>query len=154
MIEISQDSITMTIPGIPVQKQRHRFARKTGHAYDPNRDAEAVVIGRMNVPEDFVPWDGPVLVESMIFVFPRPKSHYGTRKNAHVIKKSAPKYADSILKDIDNLEKFYLDAMNGVVYMSDKQIVCVREKWKIWCNEGEIPHVLIKMRRLSHSFTT
>lgn len=148
-VQIEKNYIDVYIPGIPLQKQRHRFSRKTGHAYDPNRDNEALVVGRMGIPEDFIPWTGPVVVLKMDFVFPRPKSHYRSGSKSHLLKDSAPPYAESVLKDIDNLEKFYLDALNCLVYVDDKQIVQVVEKNKRWCfEEGEVPHVFISMRRL------
>ena len=58
------------------------------------------------------------------FVFPRPKSHYGTGKNADVLKPSAPKYcisrgngdidklANEVNKELPNLMPDYLKAID------------------------------------------
>ena len=47
------------------------------------------------------------------FVFPRPKSHYGTGKNADVLKPSAPKYCTSRGNgDIDKLARSTLDGLS------------------------------------------
>ena len=54
------------------------------------------------------------------FVFPRPKSHYGSGKNADVLKPSAPKHCVSRGNgDIDKLSRSTLDGLSvsaGEVY--------------------------------------
>lgn len=52
----------------------------------------------------------------------RPKSHYGTGRNADVLKPSAPERP--ITKpDKDKLERRVLDALTGVIYADDGQVV-------------------------------
>lgn len=62
----------------------------------------------------------------MDFYFPRPKSHYGTGRNADVLKNSAPK--SHIKKpDVDNLAKAVMDALSeksGIgLWKDDTQVV-------------------------------
>ena len=59
------------------------------------------------------------------FWLPRPKSHYGTGRNAGKVKKSAPVVPH---QDVDNLLKGAMDAASGVLYEDDKQVVGVSAK--------------------------
>lgn len=59
---------------------------------------------------------------SITFVFPRPKGHYGTGRNASILKESAPKHHIG-KPDLDKLCRAALDAMSGIVYADDAQIV-------------------------------
>lgn len=54
------------------------------------------------------------------FELSRPKSHYGTGRNAGVVKRSAPVVPH---QDVDNLLKGLLDALTGRAYVDDKQVV-------------------------------
>ena len=76
-----------------------------------------------------IPYDGPLDL-TMVFSFPRPKSHYGTGKNSNLIKGSAPLHHIQKV-DIDNVIKSSLDAMNGVLYQDDKQVtrVSAEKRW-------------------------
>ena len=100
--------------------------------YDPRtahewREAVAIVTGS-TVDK---PIEGPVDL-SLAFFFPRPKSHYGTGKNSNVLKASAPKH-HAQKPDIDNVIKSTLDAMNGVLYGDDKQVIRVQaeKRWAL-----------------------
>jgi crossover junction endodeoxyribonuclease RusA len=72
---------------------------------------------RMNGP----PWIGPVSLRA-VFVFPRPKSHYGTGRNAGQVKDSAPGWKTSA-PDLDKLIRAVGDSLTGLVYRDDSQIV-------------------------------
>ena len=67
------------------------------------------------------PSSGPLSV-SIAFVFPRPKSHFGSGRNASIQKESAPKHHTG-KPDLDKLARAALDAMTGIVYLDDAQIV-------------------------------
>ena len=55
------------------------------------------------------------------FYCKRPKTHYKTGKNAHILKDTAPKYNINN-KDLDNMVKFVLDALNDKLYTDDSLI--------------------------------
>jgi crossover junction endodeoxyribonuclease RusA len=80
----------------------------------------------------WVTLDEPVKVV-LTFRFARPKSHYGTGRNANVLKASAPaKPTSHGLGDIDKLERATFDALTEAkVYVDDKLItlVAVRKRW-------------------------
>jgi Holliday junction resolvase RusA-like endonuclease len=64
---------------------------------------------------------GPVEVR-LTFCFARPKSHYGSGRNALRVKESAPQEMITT-PDIDKLARAALDALTGVVIADDSQVV-------------------------------
>ena len=61
----------------------------------------------------------------LVFYMPRPKSHYGTGRNANLLKDTAP-YHHTKTPDIDNLTKAVMDAITDIkVWKDDKQVVAV-----------------------------
>ncbi|NDH90412.1 MAG: RusA family crossover junction endodeoxyribonuclease [Flavobacteriia bacterium] len=73
-----------------------------------------------------VPYDEPLAVE-LCFVFPRPKSHYGTGKNAGVLKGTAPTHPTGRnVGDIEKLARSTIDALSvtsGGSCMRDDSLV-------------------------------
>lgn len=57
----------------------------------------------------------------LFFTFQRPKNHYGTGKNAGVLKAGRPRWYSSA-PDIDKLSRACLDAMTGIAYRDDSQV--------------------------------
>lgn len=65
---------------------------------------------------------GPVEVR-ICFYFLRPKSHYGTGKNANVLKPTAPTFV-AVKPDLDKLERSILDALTDAgVWQDDSRVV-------------------------------
>jgi Holliday junction resolvase RusA-like endonuclease len=64
---------------------------------------------------------GPVGVV-VEFTFPRPKSHFRTGKNAHLLRDDAPLYKQG-KPDADKLQRAIGDSLTGVVMRDDAQIV-------------------------------
>ncbi|MCP4569473.1 MAG: RusA family crossover junction endodeoxyribonuclease [FCB group bacterium] len=125
--------ITLEIPGKPIAKKRPRFWAKSvkGKAVSGvYKDAdESTAEGKfsllaweqLRVQELDLPLTGALIVRCLFFL-QRPKSHFGTGKNSDKLKPSAPEY-HIIRPDIDNLLKFVCDALNGVAWKDDSQIV-------------------------------
>lgn len=68
---------------------------------------------------------------SMEFRMQRPKSHYGTGKNAHKLNKRAPEYHTQ-KPDVDNLAKAVLDAITNInLWNDDCQVnnLIVTKEW-------------------------
>jgi len=63
----------------------------------------------------------PVRVD-LTFYLQRPKGHFGTGRNAGIVKGSAPAVPDK-KPDKDKLERAVLDALTGAVYIDDCQVV-------------------------------
>jgi Holliday junction resolvase RusA-like endonuclease len=66
----------------------------------------------------------PVGVE-VIFYQPRGVGHFGTGRNAHLLKASAPTHP-AVRPDVDKYLRAVLDALTGVLYADDGQVTTVR----------------------------
>ena len=77
-----------------------------------------------------------VPVEVIVTFFkPRPKAHYRTGKNAHLLRDDAPYYVANG-PDIDKLERALLDGMKVAgVYADDKQVARIVPT-HIWTSQG------------------
>ena len=69
------------------------------------------------------PWQGPVMV-TISFYMVRPKAHFGTGKNAEKLKPQAPAYP-ATHPDIDKLARSVLDALTGICFHDDRQVVAL-----------------------------
>lgn len=65
--------------------------------------------------------DGPLEVE-VTFYMKRPKGHFGTGRNAGVVKASAPSWP-AVKPDTGKLVRSIFDALTGVVWRDDAQVV-------------------------------
>lgn len=90
------------------------------------------------------PLTGPLLVE-VTFFMPRPKGHFGTGKNADVLKLSAPDYHTS-KPDATKLWRSTEDALTGILWGDDSQIA-KQSIVKKYTNSGR-PGAFIRVRRL------
>jgi len=115
--------VRIEVPGIPApQGSKNRGAN--GQLYEANKNLPPwrdSVIWHVRKARNGAPaLTGPVLV-TMLFVFPRPKSHYGTGRNAGALKPGAPLYHTS-KPDRDKLERAIHDALKiGGVFKDDSQ---------------------------------
>lgn len=114
-----------TINFEPVSLKRHRHRLKGG-TYDPSKkDKDDFVKLIENLPEDKMTKPIKCILN---FYCKRPKSHYKTGKYSNILKDTAPKY-NTNNKDLDNMVKFVLDALNDKLYVDDCQIIeisCVK----------------------------
>jgi Holliday junction resolvase RusA-like endonuclease len=78
---------------------------------------------------DAATFTGPVSV-AVTFLLARPKSHYGSGRNAARRKDSAPHYPAK-KPDIDKLVRAVLDAITGPCFSDDAQVcrLLVRKDW-------------------------
>ena len=63
------------------------------------------------------------VVVQLTFFFTRPEGHYGTGRNANVLKDSSPLYPEKTGEDLDKLERAVLDALTGIVWKDDRRVV-------------------------------
>lgn len=109
---------TFVIPGPPVAKGRPKFAMRGGKgmAYTPEKTRAWEKAARLIVSAGMKgnpPLEGPIDAE-LWFGLPRPK----TVKRKHPAVKS----------DIDNFIKNAFDAMNGIAFVDDCQVVRVNAR--------------------------
>lgn len=90
----------------------------------PWRNAVLVAAKRMVYATKHQPLTGPVTA-SMVFTMPRPKSHYRTGKNKHLVKDGAPDYpVGHNLGDLSKLLRATEDSLtDGGVWADDCQVV-------------------------------
>ena len=67
------------------------------------------------------PLAGPVLL-TIVFQFLRPRSHFGTGRNAGVLRMGAPK-APAVKPDLTKLTRCLEDSLKGIVWRDDAQVV-------------------------------
>jgi len=110
----------------PVSLKRHRH-RLHGGTYDPSKKEKEDFIKAIENLSTSLPTGLPT--EKMTkpikcilnFYCKRPKSHYKTGKYSNILKDTAPKYNINN-KDLDNMVKFVLDALNDKLYVDDSLI--------------------------------
>ena len=108
-----------TIQFEPVSLKRHRHRLKGG-TYDPSKkDKDEFIKVIDELPTDKMT---KPLKCKLHFYCKRPKSHYKSGKKSNELKDSAPKY-NTNNKDLDNMVKFVLDALNDKLYTDDCLIV-------------------------------
>jgi len=101
-------------------------------------------------------YDGEVIDQAVeieiIFLFARPKSHYGTGKNARKLKPSAPVFVTSKgIGDVDKLQRSTYDALSessGGSVIKDDALIVQNRNMKRYCVGGENPGAKITVRTL------
>jgi len=82
----------------------------------------------------FLPLAGPIRMDA-VFVFSRPKSHYGSGKNSDKLKEGAPQYHIS-KPDGDNLCKAVWDCLTTLGFWRDDCQICAGEWIKVYVGFG------------------
>ena len=135
-----RDSRHIYIPGQPVGKGRPRFVKATGHTYTPTKtkDYESLVKRAYIIDNGHTMLTGPIRLD-IFAVYQLPKD-----KKRRAILAQRP-YTGK--PDIDNVAKVIQDALNGLAYEDDKQVVEMYVE-KRYCGEDEEPHVSVTVREI------
>jgi len=143
--------VRITVPGRPIPKGRPRFSK--GRAYTPARTAKHEKLIR---DEAMVQMFGKDILTCpvevfMDFYFPINKT-YSKKKQKEMMEGGYSLTSDKepvhCMKkvDLDNLEKLANDALNGVVFEDDQQIVML-SAWKHWAYPDE-GRTIIEVHRI------
>lgn len=121
---------TITVDGPPIAQKRPRFFRRGNGVgtFNP-QEAEAgqwVLCAKPQIKEKIC---GPVSI-TVTFAFARPKGHFGTGKNSHLLKPSAPE-KHTAKPDLDNCVKFVKDCLRNLAFEDDSCVVEIIAR-KIW----------------------
>ena len=138
-------TVIFTIPGVARGKQRPRATRQ-GRVYTPKETVNQEAYIKMlaaTAMRGFAPFGGPLEATFNISVA-IPKS-FARRDRELALK--GEKWPTS-KPDIDNVVKLLCDAMNGVCYHDDKQIVDLLVT-KAYASHAETT-VMIKMKGVEH----
>lgn len=119
--------IRFSIPGKAQAKQRPKFNRYSGRAYTPEQTVsyenwvrDCYMKGFTGIHE---PTDKPIKVDIRMYVeIPQSKS----KKQKEKMLKGEIK--PCVKPDVDNVAKTILDALNGIAYKDDKQIIELKIK--------------------------
>jgi Holliday junction resolvase RusA-like endonuclease len=95
--------------------------------------------------------DGP-LVADMIFSLPRPLGHFGTGRNAGLVKPSAP-LRPHVVPDLSKLQRSTEDALTGVIWVDDARVVEYGRAVKLYAGDPDPdaldrPGAVIRVRPL------
>jgi len=93
----------------------------------------------------------PVDVRLMFFL-PRPQGHYGTGRNANRLKPSAPT-APAVHPDLDKLARSVLDALTGICFRDDKQVVSLTAA-KLYSDGDSSPGLMAAVMVLTPGLTS
>ena len=121
--------------GVPVPQGSKRVFN--GRLVDVNdrklKDWRALV-GQMAAGSSSSLLTGPVFVK-LDFYLPRPKGHYGSGRNADVLRPSAP-LVPQVKPDIDKLVRACLDALTGMAFRDDCQVAAITAR-KFYADERQ-----------------
>jgi len=125
-----ETATVLVIPGEPVPKLRARVYRNNGkvHGVTPKKSREWERDARLHLAAQLRRhpcWRGPIGIR-ITAVMTRPKT----------VKRQYP----SVKPDGDNIAKLCCDALNGILWTDDAQVI---DLWicKRYCQPGQSPHV-------------
>lgn len=136
-------TIMFTIQGTPTGKARARTVHVNGvtRSFTPakTKRAEDSLLAQALPYKPDTPWNGPLSV-AIVAVFPVPASYPKKRRAACLSGEEMP----AKKPDVDNIGKLVIDALNGVFFIDDAQIVDMR---LVKCY-GETPQVSVALQQV------
>jgi len=148
--------IDFFVPGIarPAGSKSAFLNKKTGkinvtHANPKTKVwMDSVKWFAMNVANRMILLDEAVRLE-LVFLYDRPKSHFGTGRNAGCLKRTAPLfYEKTTTPDLTKVLRGVEDALTGIVWKDDSQVV-QQVNIKRYCRGDEKHGVLITVTTMS-----
>ncbi|MBZ6085876.1 RusA family crossover junction endodeoxyribonuclease [Streptomyces olivaceus] len=137
--------ISLTVYGLPAPQGSKRHVGngvmvESSKKVKPWRqDVKQAALDTVAEHADWTPLDGP-LIASMVFTFARPKGHYRTGRNAHLLRDSAPPRPHG-MPDLSKILRSTEDALTGIVWKDDARVVGYAQLGKHYAGTGA-PDVL------------
>lgn len=129
--------LTFEIHGAPEPQKQTRHGK--GHCYDPSKKRKEQIQWQVKAFAPKEPLRGPISL-SLHFVMPIPKSTSAVRKR-HMINNTL---MHVIRPDLDNLGYLVTNAMKGIIYADDSQIVELNQIKRY----GDLPRTIVQIREL------
>lgn len=102
----------------------------------PWREAVKQAALDLVITQPWTPLDGPLVAE-FAFTFKRPKSHYRTGRNAHLLRDSAPPYP-AVVPDLSKLIRSTEDALTDAgVWADDARVVAYHQPRKVYAGSRD-----------------
>lgn len=126
-VEPQSTGIAFTVYGLPAPQGSKRHVGngvmiESSKKVKPWRqDVKQAALDTIAGHPDWTPLDGP-LVASMTFTFARPKSHYRTGRNAHLLRDTAPARPHG-MPDLSKILRSTEDALKDVIWADDALVV-------------------------------
>ena len=138
------DKVSFKILGEPFGKQRPKFTAvgKFGRAYTPDKTVNYETYVKLTYNSLDLPKLEGQIAFGVSAYYPIPKSTSQKKRNLMLSGAIRP----TIKPDYDNIAKIISDALNGIAYDDDKQIVDARIK-KFY---SEIPRVEVEISKVSN----
>lgn len=153
-------SISFTVNGIPgAQGSKkhvgHGVMVESSKKVKPWRSdvkaAAEIAIEHWQSFDPWTPYAGPVTV-ALHFRFARPKSHYRTGRNAHLLRDDAPTFVTSrAAGDLDKLVRSTFDALTAAGVFVDDSLAATLTASKVYCDPGETPGAYITVKPIPAS---
>lgn len=140
---------SITVIGTPItqgSKTRTRHGMRDDNAARLRPWREAVKHAALDAGIPRI--DGPVSA-GITFAFTRPRSHFGTGRNANVLRASAPRYpATRGSGDMDKLCRAVFDALTDAAVWADDSQVVQLDAVKVWTDDQlDRPQAVIRLDR-------
>lgn len=120
-------ALTIVAYGLPAPQgsKKHLgngvMVESSKHVKPWRQDVKYAALAATQAMPGWAPLDGP-LVASMVFAFARPKSHYRTGRNAHLLRATAPT-RPAVYPDLSKIIRSTEDALTGVAWADDSRVV-------------------------------
>lgn len=120
------------------------------------QDVKYAALAATTAIPGWAPLDGPLVV-SMVFALARPKGHYRTGRNAHLLREAAP-LRPAGMPDLSKLARSTEDALTGVAWVDDSRVVDYARLAKHYAGDSlpdvlDAPGAVIRIWRLGQAVT-
>lgn len=113
------------------------------------QDVKATALNATAGHPSWTAYDGPVAVTAT-YRFPRPKAHFRTGANAHLLRDQAPTYATSrAVGDIEKIARSTHDALTAAGVWTDDSLVADLRITKVYVAHGQLPGATITITPLN-----
>jgi Holliday junction resolvase RusA-like endonuclease len=154
---MSTPAVALTVYGLPApqgSKRSYGPGRMVESSKNVKPWREAVKFAALDLlkhADGWVPLDGPLMM-SVVFTFARPKGHYRTGKNAHLLRGSAPARPIGY-PDLSKLIRSTEDALTDAGVWADDSRVVDASAAKHYANDGpdtlHTPGAVIRIWRVN-----